>query len=386
MVLLVLPVSFALTLLFMLISLIPRPAKAAICAEVARPKTGVQWGLLPIGNYTTDRGLSLGAVAQRFNYGEEISPFLSLWTLRFSHSTRGPVFAQALYDQTGLTAWNLRLHAELTYYDNPYENYFGEGADSGENAALSKAVYYLYRQRTAWASASVRRHHSFGLDFEAGAALVRTASSENQQASQFAADYDTSPQEGRYIRTYLRVIYEGRDSEFVPSDGHYAAATIYLAPGALSTMPSWSRLDAEYRRYDPIIKNRWLWLASQAKFSGSSADSPLIEKARLGSLGTMRGLPLNRFVGRRSATLRTELRSLWCRGSLFSLPFKLGSGIFVDAGKIAESTAELFERKPELSYGMSFFGSYFTDDFVGSASIGASRHGTALYLKLGHAF
>jgi hypothetical protein len=95
---------------------------------------------------------------------------------------------------------------------------------------------------------------------------------------------------------------------------------------------------------------------------------------------------LNRYIGNQSAGLRTELRSVYIRWRIFDMPLKVGSGVFLDSGKIAQGYNELVSNDFKWAWGVSLFGSYFTDDFLGTMDIGFSHGETAFYMRLGHAF
>ncbi len=64
----------------------------------------------------------------------------------------------------------------------------------------------------------------------------------------------------------------------------------------------------------------------------------------------------------------------------------MGGGLFTDFGLSGLSPGELFSSPLRSAWGFTLFGSYFTDDFLGSMDVGFSQGASAVYLRIGHAF
>ncbi len=342
----------------------------------------MHWGALPIANYTSDRGLDLGVLAQRFDYGQPgRRPFESLLSLQASYAVQGPRLALIEWETVGAGA---RLHYQLYAVSSRFERYYGLGASSLRDGAREAEGFNFYSRESASALISVRRELLPSLEARVGARVFGHRLEPVSSQSQFAADFGGgSSTAGAQLITGL--ILERRDFEFIPSEGNYAELSASFAPG-LGAGEAWGRFDFDYRRYTPVLSERRLWLAAQARYSASSVRSPLPEKARLGGPGTLRGLPLGRYVANHSMSARAELRSVWFRERLFGLPLKIGSGVFADFGWIGDSPGQAFASGVHKAWGANLFGSYFTDDFLGSADLGFSEGTTTLYLRLGHAF
>ncbi|MBC7690876.1 MAG: hypothetical protein H7222_03850 [Methylotenera sp.] len=353
---------------------------------------GVHWAGYPIGNYTSDQGVTLGLLGRRFDYGDSgVKPFKSVTTFQASHATHGSTVIQLEFEETGVTEHDLRFTSALTAQRNENQRYYGLGDQTLRNTTLERQNFYYYEQELLTFENAVRKKiESLGWDIQLGIAptLNRSRSLTTAQSGPtlFQNEYGSSRKTSYYTTTHLRFIRDRRDSEFVPSRGSIASAALSHSPRFLGQLPAWSRIDLDYRRYDSFIDGRKLWLATQARMTSSSNDAPLVEKARLGSLGTLRGLPLNRYLSNDSLSLRSELRSIWYHDSFFDLPLKLGTGVFIDTGKIASSVSQLTSSSFHSGYGCSLFGSYFTDDFVGSTNIAFSEGATALYLILGFSY
>jgi hypothetical protein len=68
------------------------------------------------------------------------------------------------------------------------------------------------------------------------------------------------------------------------------------------------------------------------------------------------------------------------------MPLKLGTGVYADLGKVSETAGGLTDLPLQAAWGFSLFGSFFTDDFLGSADFGFSQDVRSIYLKLGYSF
>lgn len=344
-------------------------------------RKGVRWAGIPIANYTTDKGLTLGAAAERFNYGDPTHlPFQNLLIIQGRSSSRAQSDALLEYETTDLDgSGDYRLDLLLYGLQNSYSRYYGLGEASPFDLALDNAGYYFHQQKAFIATSTLRTKTRWNFEFQTALSLNSYSDQPNQANSKYAEDFGNNSHESIYPTVKLGTIWERRNFEFIPDEGYYLESS-----GTLST--NWLRADLDYRRYDSLIEHRWLWFASQAKLSATTPDAPLQEKARLGGMSTLRGLPLNRFVASYSASVRGELRSILIRKTLFSLPLKGGLGVFADTGKVFDQLDRITAAPLQWAVGMSFFASYFTDDFLGIADIGFSKEGSALYLKIGHAF
>lgn len=352
-------------------------------------RQGIRWGGYPVSSFSSDLGYTLGALAQRFDYGSGTEPgvgkrpFESLLTLQTTYSTRGPrdLFVEReafLGPGPGSARWSAGLYA----MESRFAHYYGLGAGSLRQPSLEASGFYLYNRRLLTLHTALRKQlpELGGVDLQAGLGYTLTQS-QAEQDSQYQRDFGPGRTSLSYSKLLLQAIWEKRDSEFIPSQGMYGLASIATAP-----LSGWSRLDLDYRRYLPILDQRRLWLATQIRYTASSPEAPLNEKARLGSLGTLRGLPGNRYLSNHSASLRLEARSMWFGSRILGMPFKLGSGLYTDLGKISEHLTALAASPLRPAWGLALFGSYFTDDFLGSADFGFSPGATSVYLQLGHAF
>jgi len=347
----------------------------------------VHWGALPYMKYSTDQGFSFGFFGRRFDYGlEHRLPFENLLTLQGSYATQGPFGIFTSFEKTHLGDGSLRYYSELTGSKDPFSRYYGLGdqtllIDSPDNPDL-----YFYTRESISFDNTLRKTISPGFDIRGGLSFMAFRLYANQASSRYAGDFGTHPYLGLYTRMLFGVTLERRNFEFIASKGYYLMGAFTLSPAFLGTEATWYKAEFDFRYYISLIENRWLWLAYQFRYAGNSASAPLMEKVKLGSQGTLRGLPLNRFLSNHSASLRADIRSVLLRTTFFGLPAKGGIGFFADMGQIGDDFGRLFTTRTHFAYGISAFGSYFMDDFLGGADVGFSEGNVAFYVGLGHAF
>ncbi len=362
-------------------------------------RKGRHLGLIPISNFSSDAGYTFGALAQYFDYGESlplgigVRPFQSLLTLQSTYATQGPKDALISYEtyfdraaDHSIDPGALRGYVEFYGMETEYARYYGLGAFSQRDSTLDSQGFNFYDRRYFSIEGALRKrlYPLGGMDLQIGIRQTATVADPGPGAggdSQYLRDFGAGRNSTSYSQLRISTIWERRDSEFIPSRGWYAHASLATAP-----LAGWSRVDLDYRRYFPLLEGRSLWLATQLRYTGTDSDAPLHEKARLGSLGTFRGVPINRYLSNHSASLRTELRSMWLSMKLLGMPLRLGSGLYTDLGRLSGRLPELSSSPTRAAWGVALFGSYFTDDFLGSADLGFSAGQTSLYLRLGHAF
>lgn len=329
----------------------------------------------------------VGALGQRFGYGDRgVKPFENLFTFFGSYTTHGPSELFLSLEKTGIGPMDLRGYFEFYGWHTVHQSFYGLGSQSERDSDLYADGYYFYRRRNLSLKGALRKQVTSSWDIEGGLTGVTSRAQALQENSSFHEAFQGAPQTESYVKIGLGAVSEKRDSEFIPSRGHYLSGSAQLAPAALGSAQSWARADLDFRKYLPLLPDRWLWIATQLRWMSSTSATPLNEMPRLGSFTTLRGLPLDRYVGSHAITLRGELRSIFVRTLVFDLPLKGGLGVFADSGRVGNTYSELLRSPQRVAYGISAIGSYFTDDFLGAADLGFSQDGVSLYLKLGHSF
>lgn len=348
---------------------------------------GVRWGLAPVWNYTSDQGMTVGVLAQRFDYGlDKRLPFESLWTWQLSYATQGRKALLAEYEVTHVSSHDLRLLSQVYFQNNPYQPFYGIG-DETRLVSSANTHFYEYDIDEVSFYQGVRKK-IYG-DWEASAGLSPTYQKVKPYAGSLLSQ-EVSASEISFYHTEMSVgiLLEKRNYEFITYDGHFASLAWTLAPEFLgSGSPTWYRGSLDLRKYFNLIDDRWLWLAFQLKLVHSSHSAPFTEKAGLGSQGSVRGFRASRYLTQNVLTYRGEIRSLPIRLNVFRYPLKAGAGLFVDMGRVGDNLGRLINNRNLFAWGITMFASYFTDDFLGHFDIGFSEDTQgAVYVSLGHSF
>ncbi len=363
-----------------------------LTSTVFAEENPVRYGAMPTFNYTSDAGLTWGGYVQRFDYGQpQRAPFENLWTIYASSATRGATHVGAEYEWLQSSDENYlgwRASLESGYVFNPYENYYGLGADTPRIAIRESLGQYEYTRRLAFLQSTLRKPFAreiFGDQFQWRAILspIWENLREKTAGSQYSQDFGGSnlTQSWR-VRHGLGLVWDSRNSEFSPDNG------FLIQPTWTSSFFQWHRFDLDFRAHSLLIADRWLSFAAQLRLSevADSTDLPLNERPRLGGWNSIRGLPSSRYIVHSLAVLRAEVRSVFLRARLFGFPLKIGAAPFVDLGRGANRFGALGAAQTRVGYGISWIGSYFTDDFLGTLDLAWSDGSSAYYLTLGHAF
>ena len=358
-----------------------------------RERVGTHFGAYPTIKYTSDEGFRFGALSRIFNYGKDgIKPFKSLSTVSVGYASEGTSFAAIEHQTIDVTPWKLRSETAIFYSTSKNQRYYGVGDQTLFNETLDDAGFNFYEFDKIEVSQTFRKRLEshweplFGVSYLDLRSKAGSDSSPLFSSSLYANDFGNGEDIFSGALFSIGVLRDERNSEFIPTEGLYVKSILTHSPDFLNNSEEWSKWTTDFRFYRPLLPKRKLWLATQFKYTATTPSAPLTEKSILGSAGTFRGLRQNRFASNQSVSLRVGLRSIWLKKNIFNLPWKLGTGVFTDLGKIADTSSRLFSGKNHISYGISIFGSYFTDDFIGHADIGFGEESTAIYLGLGHVF
>jgi outer membrane protein assembly factor BamA len=142
---------------------------------------------------------------------------------------------------------------------------------------------------------------------------------------------------------------------------------------------SYFRLSADLRKYVLLLGSRDVLAFRFLIQKISGGRIPLYDESILGGGSTMtamRGYKINRFMDKGKFLFNLEYR--------FPVWKKLGGNLFIDAGNVWPSLAE-------VDFGQSVFDAgwglrYYLENFVARFDMGFSREGTGIYFNFGHVF
>lgn len=158
----------------------------------------------------------------------------------------------------------------------------------------------------------------------------------------------------------LNIVYDTRNSEFLPTDGFYAKLTgefdqitrqVITAPQNIS---QYGRFTADLRKYFSTVDQRFTFLIRNSWTLTTSKYIPFFEQASLGGDFSSRGFGDGRFFDQHSVFLSTEFRYQAMHIDLMGTPWTIEMAPFVDMGQVFDSGGftGIFNVSPGMSFRM----------------------------------
>jgi outer membrane protein assembly factor BamA len=232
----------------------------------------------------------------------------------------------------------------------------------------------------------------------AGAARVRIVNVPSGTTTTFLNDElggaDAPSGWSNYVRAGL--VWDTRDRETHTSRGTWADALVQRVDKKLGSDWNFTRTTVTARQYVPVSSR--VTLAQRVLVQNISGDAPFYElsvvqtsfkpQQGLGGSNTVRGIPLNRFVGKGMAISNTEVRWHAADFGLFGKPSTLTLSGFVDAGRVWADQIRLRDAVSDLHAGYGVGARVGRGpNFVVSLDVGHSKESTAAaYIGLGFLF
>ncbi|MBK7381614.1 MAG: BamA/TamA family outer membrane protein [Ignavibacteriales bacterium] len=156
----------------------------------------------------------------------------------------------------------------------------------------------------------------------------------------------------------LNIVYDTRNSEFLPTDGFYAKLTgefDQIAHQVITTSENinqYGKFIADFRTYFSTIDQRFTFLIRNSWTLTTSKFIPFFEQASLGGDFSSRGFADGRFFDQHSVFLSMEFRYQAMHINLMGTPWTIEMAPFLDMGQVFNS--EVFDGVFNVSPGMSF--------------------------------
>jgi len=359
-----------------------RKAKAA---KEKNPER-LEFGGLPATNYDSDLGFGFGVVASLAKFKPGYNPYRwRIQMLLYATAKRSPSGGVELpyhedylqIDVPGLLDNRLRINADLGFRKFATTGYYGLGNGSEslqpwdnfdpdtENEDYVRARRYHQYDRIfpgftanarikAWDGST--EEHRRRLEFFVGTYfsynVIRPYEDSKLSEDIEAAKADT--EDGRtldrllkgtdnhaLLRLNLGLIWDTRDHEFAPTRGTFTEVSTRISPGideklyhaGFTVNTSWYR----------ALVGSYLVLATRAVGDVMVGNVPVWELTRFGALlsrdgpggsWSVRGVPRQRFSGKRKFVSNVELRSEFLPFKIRNQRFMLGAIAFVDTGRV----------------------------------------------------
>ena len=318
-------------------------------------KTGINLGPIPVVAFDAARGFQYGAVLNIYNFddGSTYPNPKSTWMLEASAYTKGSYKFVANYDKRELTD-NIRLSVCTGYYNDRALDFYGfNGYQSNydmnlvepymtysEGSSFKKAPkgFYRYSRQMIKIKADLTGKITDNFYWEAGYNFnwLDISSFTPEGYTVFANKIDGGTTLFDLYKTWgiipaeqadggivssirLGLMYDTRNVENNPTKGIWAEAHLDIAPKFIGTTHQHFTLSANMRQYLPLANN--LVFAYRAAYQGLLNDDapwymmpfytsmgPKQDFDGVGGYRTVRGIMLNRVVGKHTAFYNAELR------------------------------------------------------------------------------
>ena len=269
----------------------------------------------------------------------------------------------------GLCGGRLRLELRPSFTRETNQRYYGLGNASRAPADDVPARDFFTRQHPALlARARLQLHEHLHLVL---GTLVAHNVVTYGPASNLARDLATGSPRVRSLLAvdtwfWLHLLEAGllldtRDDEIEPSRGQLHSLKVRVAPWANRYAPfRYLQVNATARAFHAPWRDR-LVLAGRLIADVQVGDVPFFELARydeasaLGGANGVRGIPSDRYHGKRKLFGNLEARARLWRFEVLSSPYTLGATGFADAGRLwadVRPAPELDGPSPGLKYGL----------------------------------
>ena len=388
------------------------------------PKTGYNFGGLPLVGFSTDYGVLFGLFANVYNFGNgKIYPkYYQNLFMAVTGTTKGGRTYQMFFDSEHLIK-GLRFTADISHLTDQALPFYGfNGTQSvydsrlendGSNEYISRMFYRYHRKLTRILINLQGSLGTSGFKWFSGVQSINFNTSSVDvdvlnvglkgpkllpHVDGIYDDYikwgliDNAEKNGGTLNYLLSgIIYNTRDNESNPGKGIWTEAITAIAPGAVNPEKGFTRLSITHRQYFTLIPKRLIFayrLNWQQTLTGKTpfyflsyqlTSMPFsLTVDGLGGANTIRGILQNRIIAEGVALGNAELRFKAWQTYWLKQNFYIGLTSFYDAGMVTKSRTENLSLVP-----LADRQKYFTENATGHISQSA---GMGLHLVMNQNF
>jgi hypothetical protein len=351
-----------------------------------KPPERIEFGGLPATNYDSDLGVGFGVIATLAKFKPGYNPYRwRIQMLLYATAKRIPGSGVVLpyhddnvqIDVPGLLDNRLRINADVAFRKFSTTGYYG----IGNGSESTKPWESIDPDMDPDGYALARRYHQYDRIFPGftvnGRIRAWDRSTEAHkrrlevfvgtyftynvmrpyEGSKLAEDIELAKQdtpEGRTLdrllngtdnhalwRMNLGLIWDTRDHEYVPTRGTFTVLSTRVSPGVDDRLyHAGFTLNTSWYR---SLVGSYLVLATRAVGDVMVGNVPVWELTRFGALlsrdgpggsWSVRGVPRQRFSGKRKVVANVELRSEFLPFKIKKQRFMIGAIAFVDTGRV----------------------------------------------------
>lgn len=365
---------------------------------------GLEVAGVPAVNFDADEGFGYGVILDFYDYGDGQLPYR--WTVepQLFLTTGGRRDLTLFFDTPHLLGPGWRLDAYLASEQQIATPYYGPGNASAYDPALetdANPYYYRFGRTRGQLRVNVQRSLGHGIRGLVGIGvthvsleLVPRDSGSTFLAERVAGGTEAAP-EGWWNYVRVGLIRDTRDREVGTTRGSWSELLVQRTDPLLGSEAGFTRVTATDRRYVTLVPG--LVFANRLIVRQVYGDAPFYElsliessfrpQTGLGGAKSIRGLPLNRYVGAGLFLWNAELRWRAAEWTTIGKPFHLVLSAFLDSGRVWD------DAPPSLDFGALHHGYGggvrlgMGENFVVAVDAGTSAgNGLGLYIGLGYLY
>lgn len=343
----------------------PAPTEESPVSETDYDTNRYEPAGFPLIAGDSDIGLQLGAAGTLTRFGQGVRPYRwnmdAVAGLSLKSGERGIEVAQQFYrwqwDIPGLAGGRWRTNPYVSYARTVNAGYFGVGNASSDQVPMGgpgdPGKFFQWENQELRIRVINRFLIKKPVDFVVAPAFQYVAPRAYEGSR---LDLDSRLPDNARGRPSVRglrelglatlavgLLYDSRDNEFFPRKGAFhQVAQKYIQGFPLESNVRYGDTSAFFATYVPlgpfVFAGRVLvdFLYGNVPFYELISGGPFISYDMVGGAQGVRGVPQGRYNGLIKAVANAELRAMYGHFKVFRLPFKIGSDIFVDAGRVWE--------------------------------------------------
>ncbi|MGF1669139.1 MAG: BamA/TamA family outer membrane protein [Balneolaceae bacterium] len=360
-------------------------------ADADNERIGTSIAFVPALGFNSNSGVSVGGLAQRFDYGDGTTkPFDNFTKVRSLISTKGRFIFKIDFDITKSFGTDIRsqFFFEALKFDEMV--FAGIGNNTPFNRTeFDNDIFFFDERRIQLQYFARKRFTQLGqrgfvdlfLSSQVAFSSPRSLFDETILFQQQPNGID-----GGWINWFgLGFIIDSRNSEFNPTRGFFIQTEASLSDNIFGSDYDFGLFKSDVRHFLQVIPN--LVLAQRLRVEHVTGNAPFWELASLGSDESLRGFIEDRFRGDTSILNITELRTWLFETKVFGVDLDIGFQTFYDTGRVftADDANALFKNWKK-TYGAGVAFSAFSPDFIARIEIGHSDEISRIYFSTSYAF
>jgi len=362
----------------------PEPKDDQEKFEPKQRDRGHDWLIVPILDYNSDQGLTIGGGIQLNSYNFREVPMDYMQQFTVSYSTLFGNFALAYEADFYSLIRGGRLNVLITATQQFVTRYFGYGNETSFSKSLESEKYYHVKQNLTTIFPRLYYDFSKKITGNVGISFIRTNTSLNEDTllTEFPyGDYGLGVLKPFGIHLGLEI--DGKDHPEYPLNGYWINIYGRIFPDVYDIPETFYFAGFDLRTYLTAKSLSFATLALRAGGSKVFSEYPFYVGATVGGQNSLRGYNDGRFSGDAAVFGQAELRLLITKLHLI-LKSKLGINLFVETGRVfTENDAS---KKWHPSYGAGLWVAYLNSTIIGTTYIAFSPETTIFNLGFGMSF